>query len=265
MIDEENMAVNEEVGDEADLDTTPVSEEQAPEEVETEDVEQASETTEEETETEGNVDKKGASKRIKELNERAKKAEEKAQSLAEKLAERMGSVDSNDNIERYQPKFNPQEPIVKEGEEITAEELNRRITERDKRLLMQADALSTLRQKQSEAVNRINTEANEAIKEYPELDPESDAFNPELSETVYESVENYVKNNPFSASVKTFVKKQMRPYQKAVAKEVGKERENIAKQVSQTALRPISIKSTEKVAEDMSVEDLEKKLGVIQA
>jgi hypothetical protein len=102
------------------------------------------------------------------------------------------------------------------------------------------------------------------LRKYPQLDPDSDQFDPELSETVTEAVEAKVKSDPYNASVKGFVDKLMKPFQKAVTKEVGKMGETIAKQVSQSALRPTAVKSTEKQSKDMSLEELEAKLGVVQ-
>ena len=56
----------------------------------------------------------------------------------------------------------------------------------------------------------------------------------------------------------------MKPYNRAVAKEVGKVTENIAKQVSETALRPTQIATSEKKFEELSIKEMEKQLGVVQ-
>jgi hypothetical protein len=156
------------------------------------------------------------------------------------------------------------EPLIRPGEEIDGTELDKRLREREAKMLQRADALVTLRNKQSDAVNRINTEAQEVVRAYPELDPESDSFNPELSESVTEAVEAYAKADPYNASVKTFVAKLMKPYKSAVAKEVGQASENIAKQVSEAALRPTSIRTPEKTAAEKSIAELEQELGVVQ-
>jgi hypothetical protein len=57
----------------------------------------------------------------------------------------------------------------------------------------------------------------------------------------------------------------MKPYLRAVNKEVGQATENIAKQVSESALRPTSIRKEEKATADKTVEELEQELGVVQA
>lgn len=157
------------------------------------------------------------------------------------------------------------EPFVQPGEEIDVTELNRRLLDREQKLIQRTDALFNLRTKQTEAINRINTEATESIKAFPELDPDSESFNKELSETVTEAVEALVKSDPYGASVKKFVSKLMKPYQKAVTNEVGKATETIAKQVSQAALRPTSVRQPEKTAREKTIAELEEELGVVQA
>ena len=203
----------------------------------------------------------GAQARIKELNakanaEKAEKlvAQAKAESLEKKLAELTGLMDN-------QP-FNPEPlaPIVQQGEEIDADELNRRVAERDAKLLQQADAVGQFRAKQVKAIENINREALEAIAKHKQLDSESELFDPELSETVTEAVEAYVRVNP-TGSVKSYVDKLMKPYTSAVAKEVAKQSETLVKQASETALRPSNVKPVEKKFEDLSIKEMEAKLG----
>ncbi len=241
---EQQQALNEQVEIENNLDTTPVAEQQQVEDEITD-----GPTGSEDSETTGEDSKKGYSNRVRELNQRAKAAEEKAQSLEAKMAAMTAP-------QGYQPPINNfNEPIVKPGEEIDAQEFERRVLQR-------ADAKAQLYVKQAEAINRINTEAQAVTQLYPELDPESDSFNADLSDTIAEATEAYVRNNPYTASVKQFVNKMMKPYKGAVSKEVGKATENIAKQVSQAALRPNSIKQPEKAAHEKSIAELEAELGI---
>lgn len=257
-------------------DTTPVTEDKPSEEVTLpEDEAELTgevETEGEEAETEEEVpeapvkkkeSKKGYSQRVRELVKERDTEKAKAQSLAEKMAELTGSVEPQAGIP--QPSYTPpeSEPIVAPGEELDAAELERRLQVREQRILQRADALATIRTKQQDAINRVNNEAVEAIRDYPELDPESDSFDEELSESVTEAVEAHVKANPYSASVKNVVGKLMKPYKRAVTKEVGKAKENLAKQVSQAALKPTSIKPKGKSVDDMSTDELEEKLGVV--
>jgi len=257
-INDENMALNAEVETENNLDTTPV-----PEQEQVEDGVQSEEISNDETtETTGEAPKKGFQARVQELNQKARTAEERANTLEAKLAELTRPVGLP---EQTVPNFNPQEPIIAPGEEIDGEELNRRIAERDQRLLQQADSRSELRNRQNEAINRINSESSEVVGKYPELNPDSESFNKDLSDIVTEATEAYVKASPYTASVKTFVSKLMKASQGAVAREVGQATENIAKQVSQAALRPTSIRKPEKAAAEKSIAELEAELGIVNS
>lgn len=242
------MALNAEVGQQTDLDTTPVAEPETAEEVGT----QEDATSEETTET-AESPKKGATARVREAVNRAKQAEERVKSLEERLAE---VTAPQEYAPQPQQTFN--DPIVKPGEEIDASEFERRVLER-------ANASADLKIRQAEAINRINSEAAAVQRLFPELDPESESFNEELSETITEATEHYIRTNPYSASVKTFVTKMMKPYQGAVNKEVGKATENIARQVSQAALRPTSVRQPEKTAAEKTVAELEAELGIVNS
>lgn len=195
--------------------------------------------------------KKGAESRIRELNARARSAEEKAKSLEAQLAELTSPVGDTGKT----PDYTPQD-IVKPGEEVDANEWG-------KRILSQAAAIAELKSRQSEAVNRINNEATQVIQLYPELDPDSDSFNKELSDSITEATLAHVKANPYNASPKKFVEKLMRPYKQAVENEVGKANENLAKQVSQAALRPTSVTTAGKKSySEKTIAELEAELGV---
>jgi hypothetical protein len=259
-LEHENMALNENVEAENDIAVTPTEEQEAAGDFEevTAESEDEVETEPEETEKES---KKGFSNRVRELNARAKEAEEKAKSLAEKLAEMTGpNTDGG-----YEQPFIDDSPLVQPGEEIDAVELDRRLRQREARILQRADSLVQLRSKQQEAIGRINKEADEVMKLYPELDPDNENFNQELSDAITEATEAFVLKNPYSASVKSFVGKMMRPYKGAVSRGVGEAAENIAKQVSATALRPTAIRRQEKPAAEKSIAELEAELGVVQA
>lgn len=206
------------------------------------------EAPKEETET-VEVPKKGAQQRIQELVSEKKQAEEKAKGLEEKLAELTSPVGHETPQAPYTPQVTP-------GQELTTDQYKQDV-------LSTAQALVDLRVKQSEAVQRINSEASQAVRKYPQLDPESDQFNRELSDSVTEATMAYVKAEPFTASPKKFVDKMIKPYLQAVTQEVGKATENIAKQVSQAAVRPTSVQRSEKPFKDLSIKEMEKKLGVV--
>lgn len=267
-IDEQTeKALNDEAEEINSRNATPALEEQAAEEVTEAEVEPTGETEEEVTETAGEEPKKGFQSRVRELNQKARAAEERAKSLEDKLAEltnptpQPGFSQSGQN----QTQYDPNEPLIAPGEEIDINELNRRQTAREQRILQQADSMAQIRAKQSEAITRINSEASEVIRAYPELDPESESFDKELSDTIAEATEAYVKANPYSASVKKFVGRLMKPLKGAVDREVGQATASIAKQASQTALRPNSIRKPEKQAAEKSIAELEAELGIINS
>ena len=208
-------------------------------------------TEEERTETETAESNKGANQRIRELNQRTKVAEEKAQSLADRLAEITNPI----GFQGQEPQYNPQ---VEAGQEISLEQYQSDV-------LRTADARVELKIQQNNAVNRIQNESLDVVRKYSQLDPENDNFDKELSETITEATENFVRKNPYTASVSKYVDKLMKPYLGSVAREVGKVTENIARQVSETALRPTSIHKGEKSANEKSIAELEQELGIVQA
>jgi hypothetical protein len=253
-LENEEQALNETVELENNTPESPTVEQTTEEAVETED---QGETEETEAEKEP---KKGYSQRVRELNTAKKEAEARAESLAVKLRELTEQKET-----QAMPESPAYEPVFQPGEEIDANELDRRLRDRETRILQQADALVTLRGKQQEAIARINSEADEALRQYPELDPKSDKFDKDLSAAISEATEAYVIKNPYSASVGKFVSRLMKPYRGAVSKEVGNLTESVVKQVSEAALRPTSVRDKEKPAKELSIAELEARLGVIQA
>jgi len=246
-------ALKNEVVEENNPTDSPIVEEKAPEEVEVKELEPTptEEVTEgeETTETEEKVQKKDYSHRVRELVDKAKAAEERVKSLEERIAELTGQVGQPAEFQPYSPQVTP-------GQEVSPEQYQADV-------MRTADSIVNLRIKQSEAVNRINTETSEVMRTYPELDPESDSFDRELSDTVTEAVEAHIRANPYSASVKKFVAKLMKPYKGAVTKAVGEASEQLAKQVSGAALKPTAVRKAEKSAEEKSIAELEQELGVV--
>lgn len=253
-----DMALNEQGEAENAPTTAPVANKEASEDGVGQDT--ASADTGETQAPETEESKKGFSNRVRELVRERNDARETIESLQQKVAE----LTQQAQPELSMPDFKV-EPIVRPGEELTAEELNRRIAERDQQLLAKAAAISRLQNKQSEALGRIDRESAEVIRDYPQLNPESDEFNNELSEAITESTTAYIKSSPYTASVKNHVAKLMRSLTGTVTKEVGKATEKMAKQASEAALRPTSVRKEEKSVEDLSIAELEAKLGVVQA
>jgi hypothetical protein len=215
-----------------------------------------------ETEQEGEDEEKGASQRIRELSHNGKVKDEKIRSLQDRISELTGDTEQPT---AQVPQYNPQEPLVQPGEELDANELNRRMAEREQRILQTAQYQAELKTRQIDAENRHRTETSQALRDYPQLDPKSKEFDRELSDTVTEAVENHLRVNPYSASVKKFVDKLMKPYRHAVDRQVGQATEQMARQVSEAALRPTSVKKQEKTAGDKSIAELEAELGVVNS
>lgn len=245
MDDIDQPTLNEQ-GEETTLDVSSTPETETAGEVEVPDTEATVEVAEDTTETvEG--PKKGAQARIRELNAKAKSAEERAKGLEHKLLELTGGGVVDTPPTPYVPKF--------DGSEIDPEAYRQEVVK-------SAVSAAQLVAKQSEAISRINAEATQVLSEFPQLDPDSDQFDSELSESVTEATIAHVQSNPYSASPKKFVTKLMRPFSRAVTKEVGKVTENIAKQVSQTATKPTSVTSAGgKSNSEKSLAELEAELG----
>jgi hypothetical protein len=229
------------------VEESPASEE-VPTEPEGETTEtESTEDVEVEAEPEGEG-RKTANSRIRELVAEKKIAEEKAleeRTKAESLEDQMRKFTAQ-NVPSYQPTMTPAE-----GEELTVENV-----------LRQADAIAQIRVAQANNLNRIQAEAQEAIKKYPELDPQSDSFDADLSEAVSKATLAQVNSYPTS-SVKEFVDSLIKPYRRSVDKQVAGQKETIAKQVSQQATRPTQVQEQEKPFSELSIEEMEKKLGVV--
>ena len=240
MDNQDELALKPTEGEETLIEATPAIEKETAEETPIDSVPGAPETEETEVETEPKVPKKGANARIGELVGEVK-------SLKQRLAE----VTTQGNASPPMPN-----QAINLDAEVTPEQYRQHV-------LQTASNMVDLKMKQSEAISRIDRESSEVMRSYPQLDPDSDSFDKELSETVSEAIEAQVRLNPYSASVKSFADKLMKPFIKAVSNGVAQEKETITKQVSQSALRPTAIRTPEKTAADLSIAELEAKLGIV--
>jgi DNA repair exonuclease SbcCD nuclease subunit len=117
--------------------------------------------------------------------------------------------------------------------------------------------------RQVAAIERINRETEQVVNTFPELDPDSDKFDPDLSDTIYDAVEAKIKSDP-TASVKQFVNKQMKLYKREASREEQQERQAITKQASESAIRPTQTKSADTKFEDLSIDEMRSRLGYAQ-
>lgn len=184
--------------------------------------------------------RKTADSRIRELVAEKKEAEARAE-RAESLAEQVKKFTAP-QPQTYQP--TPQD----DSTELTLEEVMRR-----------NDALIQIRLAQQENIHRVQNEASEAIKSHPELDPDSDSFDSELSEAISKATLSHIQANP-TAPVKEFVNSLMKPYKRAVEKEASGRADVISKQASQQATRPTQVREQERPFSELSIEEMEKRL-----
>jgi len=188
---------------------------------------------------------KGANARIRELAAEKKAEKERADSLAKQIQDLTGGSENYD--------LGPIAPYS--GEEATAEEVEARAAQR-------ALAVMQLNQQKQQFVQRVQQEASEVISEHHQLDPDHELYDPDLSEAITQAGLAYVSSNP-GKSLKTYVNKLMAPYKRSVQKEVGNLADTVTRQAAEKALRPTSSPKGEKRPEDMSIEELEAKLGTV--
>lgn len=158
--------------------------------------------------------------------------------------------------------YNPNQPLVAPGEEVTIEELNARQAKRDQWLLQQSRNETAFMMQRQQVIERINRESSETEKAYPQLNPDSEEYDKELSESISQASLAYIRTNP-AGSLTKFVDGLMKPYMRSINKSVASQQTEIVKQASQTAMRPNQVPASEKKAQDMDLKELEKKLGVV--
>ena len=239
--DESQIDVESPATEESKVSTEELQPETKSEEVVAESTEEA--TPEVSPEVEG---RKTAGSRIRELVDEKKTAEAKAEvaeAKAESLAEQVKRMTAQQPV--------PYQPTPDSGDELTLEEVLRR-----------SDALTQIRLAQQENIHRVQNEAIEAIKAYPELDPDSEVFDKDLSESVSQATLASIQSNP-TAPVRKFVDSLMKPYKKAVDKQAQGQADTITKQVSQQAMRPTQVQEQEKPFSELSIEEMKKKLGEV--
>lgn len=207
-------------------------------------------TPEPEVENEKHIDKKGADYRIRELNEKAKAEKARADSLAKQIEELTASSQPQQSWDQ----LNQPLPTDESGQ-VDAAEFERRI-------LAKAQAMAEMQVARTQHIQRVNTEAQKVMEEYSVLNPDTDKYDPELSESIAAASLAYVRANP-TASLKKFVDGLMKPYTRSIGKQAGEMQEIITKQAAETALRPSSAPKSEKKLEDMSLQEMEERLGKV--
>lgn len=192
---------------------------------------------------------KPVEKRIHKLVDERNREREEKESLARQVEELTAQLSGGQgNTSQYTPQIEP-------GAEVTQDQYKQDV-------VRTAQSIAQLEVAKERLIDRINKEASESMSTHPELDPKSEVFDKELSDTITESVRAQIQVNP-SASVKKLVNNLMKPYRHSVEKKVAEETANVARQVSESALRPTQVKATEKPFNELSEKEMEASLGVV--
>lgn len=193
------------------------------------------------------VPKKGAQSRIRELSGEVR-------SLKDRIAE----LTSPAGLDNSQLPYLPQNQPISNAEDGSIDP-----TEFKRQVLHEANQMIDFRTRQVATIERINRETAEVVSKFSELDPESEHFDKDLSEAIYDAVEAKVKADP-TASVKDFVTKQMRIFKREAQREEAQTAAQITKQAAQSAIRPTQNKPVDTRFEDLSIEEMRQKLGYAQ-
>lgn len=227
-------------------DNTPLEEESAEDTVETGDSDNEAQI---ETEEPEEVNPRSAQARIRELASQKNQAREESGTLKDQM----------DILQRgiEQVGGNPADflPKVEAGQELTPEQYQQHVAQT-------AEALIDLKLKQRDNVQRIAREVGDSLQAFPELDNNSESYDDDLSSTITEAVTAYVRSNP-TGNVKGYIEKMMKPYKRSIEKGVSNQTEAAVKQASKTALRPAQVKKTEKKFSELSLSEMEQKLGKV--
>ncbi|HNQ31722.1 MAG TPA: hypothetical protein PKJ68_04535 [Candidatus Woesebacteria bacterium] len=202
----------------------------------------------------------GAEKRIHKLVDERDAAAQEAETLRAKIAEL-----TNNWQEPVMPDVQAQSQNTPANSESYGEERTLTEAELDRRIAQKASTIAQLTLERERMANRINTEAEDAIRAYPQLDPhQKDKYNPELNSLITQAVWLAVKDNP-NQSVKKLVDAYMKPYLGSVEKAVEERKAEINDAVVSAALRPSPVPApAAKQAKDMTIEELEAKLGKVR-
>lgn len=250
-MDEEQQAVNENLVADTEVVESPPTEQktvQPTEEAKVEPAENANETKVTEVKEEGQkVTEKPVERRIHKLVEERNRERDEKESLAKQVEDLTTQLSGGQAITQYQPTIEP-------GAEVTQDQYKEDV-------VRTAQSIAQLEVAKERLIEKINKEALESMSENPELNPQHELFDKELSDTITDSVRAQIQINP-NASVKTFVSRLMKPYRRSVEKKVAENQETIVRQASETAMRPSQVKTVEKSFSEFSEEEMEERLGV---
>ena len=231
---------------------TPTPETKTPVEVEVVE-ENVPETPDTEAEPE-KVAKKSAQGRIQQLNSKLKEEQKKRSALEEKVSSIVRENEENPFSPVNMPLKDPKSGRLAQPNsngEISYEDYQRDVQQNAK-----AAVKAILNQQQ------LKQEALDVVKVYPELDPNHERFDQDISDAVTEAVEgNHRLSRNFS--LKSTVSKLMKPYRKAAESAVASEKRNIAKDVASGGIRPSSNPTPVSKDVEETLAEMEARLGKV--
>jgi hypothetical protein len=201
------------------------------------------------------VAKKSAQGRIQQLNSKLKEEQRKRSALEERVNSIVRENEENPFSPVNMPMNDPS------SGRLAQPNANGEITYEDYQRDVQQNAKATV--KAVLAQQQLKQEALEVVRLYPQLDPNSDQYDEDLSDAITEAVE---AKHRFSSnlSIKSTVDKLMKPYRKAAESAVDSERRNVVRDIASGGIRPSSNPTpVSKEPANETLEQMEARLGKV--
>lgn len=247
-------------GEETAVTETPAVEEQTPTEPQEESEETSASTEQTEEESTGEeeqpvTNKRSAEGRIKQLvGER-----DSLKKQLESYTENSRYVSANDFSQEQQDMLD-----VNPGEELTVEEYKKRLQQAEERGASRAQSLVQLEMARQRRLDQIDRDIHKVEDDFPQLNPDSDDYDPDLSKAVTKALKQMV-NNDINTDVYKEVEGFMKPYQRARKSISAEEKKEAAKQIAESASRPSSPSVPKSGQEGKKTwKDIEKEVGIVR-
>ena len=244
--DTQVQAENTTVAEDSNVDTSPVVEEQTSEDQVTEGQSEQEQVEAPDTETQDESERKPtrAERRIRDLVEENKRLKEQTNPFS--------SPEPSLQFPQYEP-----------GEEIQPERLQQDVVQT-------ANAIAQLQTQnqiqQFEARSNLDKDVEILPTKYPELDENAPNYNPVLEEKISEAYKaRAFKNGQLDPTVRLAdVAKDFIDVARSAAKQSSAEMKNaVAKQADESAIRPTGSNKEERPFSDLSIAEMEAKLGIV--
>lgn len=251
------QAENQEVAEESNVDTSPVVEEQTSEE--------SQETEVQETDSQGSQNQKESEAQAEETNESSQDTSERKPTRAERRIRQLRQELEQERQSNQQPSQfqQPQYPQVDPGAELTPEQYQQHVVQA-------ADTIASARvreqMEQYQAQSNLDKDIDTLPQLYPELDEESDSFDPVIYDRVVERFKREAyqngRLNP-QARLADVAKDYVEVARAAAERSNASIKKNIEKTVDESAVKPNATSRPEKSPSDMSIDEMEKKFGIV--